>query len=210
MPADLQATLLRVLQEKEITRVGGNDTIPIDVRIIAATNKNLSQEIAYKGSFRGDLYYRLNVFTIELIPLRDRKDDIQDLATHFLLDIATKESGTIKSISYEALHCLQNYDWPGNIRELRNVIERAYYLSDFGSDILVEHLPRHLYYPSVKNKIETITTVHDIKQKNDVQQREDILNTLIKCKGNISKSSQELGISRNTLYKKIKEYNLNF
>ncbi|TWI56112.1 transporter substrate-binding protein [Halalkalibacter nanhaiisediminis] len=211
---DLQATLLRVLQEKEITRVGGHKTIPIDVRIIAATNKNLSQEIAYKGSFRSDLYYRLNVFTIELIPLKDRKDDIHELANHFLLEFATKESGTIKIISNEALNCLKKHDWPGNIRELRNVIERAYYLSELEEEILIDHLPRSIYSSSIQEHTtlvqqDSIKSVEDIKRLNQIEEREKILNTLIEFKGNISKSSQHLGVSRNTLYKKIKEYNLN-
>ncbi|WP_017728915.1 transporter substrate-binding protein [Halalkalibacterium ligniniphilum] len=215
MHPDLQATLLRVLQEKEITRVGGHATIPIDVRIIAATNKNLSQEIAYKGSFRSDLYYRLNVFTIELIPLKERKDDIHDLVNHFLIEFSSKESGEIKKISNEALHYLKNYDWPGNIRELRNVIERAYYLSESDEEILIEHLPHSIYSSSLQEDTpifqeDSIKSMDDIKKLNQIQEREKILKTLIKFKGNISKSSKHLQMSRNTLYKKLKEYHLNF
>lgn len=210
MPLSLQATLLRVLQEKEIVRVGGNKTIPINVRIIAATNKNLPQEIAYNGSFREDLYYRLNVFTIELISLKQRPEDILDLSNYFLREIAGSNQGMIKSLSEEAMKCLNQYDWPGNIRELRNVIERAYYISDVSSEIHLEHLPRYLYSAAsyAGTSRSEVNILHDIKRLNQEKEREHILATLMELNGNITKSSQRLGISRNTLYKKIKEYNL--
>jgi two-component system response regulator HydG len=131
VPMSVQPKLLRVLQESEVRRVGGNETLTVDVRIIAATNKDLAQEVA-AGRFREDLYYRLNVITIPLPPLRERKQDIPLLVQHFLEKYAARGSGEIKSISTEALQVLENYAWPGNIRELENVIERAIVLEEGG------------------------------------------------------------------------------
>ncbi len=144
MPFELQATLLRVLQEKEVIRVGGHKPIPIDVRIIAATNKNLNQEIAYNGSFRSDLFYRLNVFTIELVPLRERLQDVAELSSYYIHELSLDNGVPVKEISPEALKVLTQYKWQGNIRELNNVMERAFYLSDRSAYITVEHLPHIL------------------------------------------------------------------
>ena len=128
MPHEMQVKLLRVLQEKEIERIGGRNTMKIDVRIIAATNKNLEKEMA-EGRFRLDLYYRLNVFPITLPPLRDRKEDIPALALHFMRFYNDKIGKQVNDISSEAMEKLMLYDWPGNIRELENLIERSILLT---------------------------------------------------------------------------------
>ena len=128
LPIDIQAKLLRVLQEQEFERVGGQSTQKVDVRIIAATNRNLGERVASK-EFREDLYYRLNVFPLEIPPLRDRQDDIGLLAQHFVLKYAKKYGKAVEGITEDALTGLRQYAWPGNIRELENVIERAIILS---------------------------------------------------------------------------------
>jgi DNA-binding NtrC family response regulator/ABC-type branched-subunit amino acid transport system substrate-binding protein len=218
MPIELQATLLRVLQEKEVIRVGGHKAIPIDVRIIAATNKDLNQEIAYKGSFRSDLFYRLNVFTIELMPLRERTDDIPLLVSHFLKDLSYNSQSATKNLTVEALEVLMNHNWKGNIRELNNVIERAFYIADNSPTITVEHLPQYVLQKitgstEVEHELSISNALPDnvkqIKQNNKILNRNYLLQELIKRKGNISKTAKELGISRPTLYRKLKEYNIN-
>jgi chemotaxis protein methyltransferase CheR len=124
LPLDLQSKLLRVLEEGEFERVGGSRTLKVDVRVVAATNRNL-EEAVRKGEFRSDLYYRLNIFPITLPPLRDRKEDIPILVTHLVRQLSQKLGKTIDSISQDTMAKLRNYPWPGNVRELRNVIERA-------------------------------------------------------------------------------------
>ena len=128
LPLDLQAKLLRVLQEGEFERLGGTHTLKVDVRIIAATNRDLSRR-AQEGQFRPDLYYRLSVFPITLPPLRERQDDILPLVTHFVHKYAAKYGKTIESVSEPQLAALQNYAWPGNVRELQHVLERAVILT---------------------------------------------------------------------------------
>jgi chemotaxis protein methyltransferase CheR len=124
LPLDLQAKLLRVLEEGEFERVGGSHTIKVDVRVIAATNRNL-EEAVRKGDFRSDLYYRLNIFPITLPPLRERKGDITILVTHLVKQLSQKLGKTIEAIPQETMAKLRNYPWPGNVRDLRNVLERA-------------------------------------------------------------------------------------
>ena len=128
LPLDLQAKLLRVLEEGEFERVGGSHTIKVDVRVIAATNRNL-EEAVRKGVFRSDLYYRLNIFPITLPPLRERKEDITMLVTHLVKQLSQKLGKTIETIPQDTMAKLRNYPWPGNVRELRNVIERAVIIS---------------------------------------------------------------------------------
>jgi len=124
MPLELQATLLRVLEDKTITRIGGKEIIPLDVRIIAASNKNIREEVK-RGTFREDLYYRINVFTIEMIPLRERKDDIPILADKFIENISKKMNRKINRVDNKVFEILLNYAFPGNVRELQNILERA-------------------------------------------------------------------------------------
>ncbi|MBA9025560.1 transporter substrate-binding protein [Peribacillus huizhouensis] len=218
MPIDLQSTLLRVLQEKEVVRVGGYKPIPVDVRIIAATNKNLFQEIAYNGSFRSDLYYRLNVFTIELIPLRKRTEDIIKLSSYYLEELSADLGQPRKELSTEAAELIRKYNWPGNIRELNNVIERAFYLAEDSPFIMVDHLPQFIIHNSNALGVNTrdllIESLPDganieaFKQKSDEHERQVYIQTLMNHKWNISKTAKQLGISRTTLYRKLKEHNI--
>lgn len=200
MPVDLQATLLRVLEERQIIRLGGKEYNPINVRIIAATNKDLDVEIK-KGYFRQDLFFRLSVMTIHLPPLRERKGDIERLALYFLKRISERLGKKIHGFAPEVKNAFLDYTWPGNIRELNNVIEAAVNLTN-GEFITLEFLPPALtnlngYKPTKNTKIESIQTMEE----------KIIRNCLIMCK-NKSEASRHLGISRSTLYRKIKEYGL--
>ncbi|WP_066296385.1 transporter substrate-binding protein [Bacillus sp. FJAT-29937] len=213
MPLELQTTLLRVLQEKEVFRVGGHKPIPLDVRIIAATNKDLFQEIAFNGSFRSDLYYRLNVFTIELVPLRKRPEDIAHFSYHYLEDFNAL-TGNKKEFSNEALMLMQKYNWPGNIRELCNVIERAYYLAGNSSIIEQEHLPQEIaenvqaFKQEGSYSLHNIKSITDIKEKNYEHERQFYIQILMKHKGNITRTAKHLSISRTTLYQRLKEFQI--
>lgn len=208
MPLSMQGTLLRVLQEKEIMRVGGHEAIPIDVRIIAATHKNISQEIAYNGSFRGDLYFRLNVFSIELLPLKERKNDIPLLVSHFINEIAQNTATPPKTVSDSCMHRLKNYHWPGNIRELHNIVERTFYLAE-GSMITADDLPRHIieftaestFMPHHENTVRAMSPLHADEQFFHM------VDVMLMYNGNISKTAQHLGMSRTTLYRKLNDYN---
>ncbi|MBY6815442.1 sigma-54-dependent Fis family transcriptional regulator, partial [Clostridium botulinum] len=128
LPLEIQSKLLRVLDNHTITRIGGNFERKLDVRVIAATNRNLNEEIN-KNNFRSDLYYRLNVFNVRLIPLRERPEDIELCADHFLQRLNDKNQRMNKSFDKEFINLIKDYNWPGNVRELENVIQRAYYLS---------------------------------------------------------------------------------
>ncbi|WP_025727781.1 transporter substrate-binding protein [Heyndrickxia ginsengihumi] len=207
MPLDLQVNLLRVLQEREINPIGASKPIPIDVRIIAATNKNLRDEIAYNGSFRSDLYYRLNVFQIELLPLRQRQADIPELVFHVLKKLNHKNN-TNKRFSQQAMNILLQYHWPGNIRELNNVVERSYYLSGFQANIEADYIDAYIReqseYPSASYVKEESTKI-DVESV----EKEQLLMHLNNTGYNISKVSRILGISRTTLYKKMRLYHIN-
>ena len=192
--ANTQIHLLRVLEEKKITRVGGNEEINVDVRVIAATNRNL-KTMATQGKFREDLYYRLNVVTIDLPPLKDRMEDILPLAEHFLKKYAEENNKRIKSFSDDVVEFMLNYSWPGNVRELENMIERGVILSK-NTAITLDELPQDIIHPTpVEGKtVEAVTRNH-------------IINVLEETKGNISKAAEILGIRRMTLYNKLKKYN---
>jgi DNA-binding NtrC family response regulator len=193
-----QVDLLRVLQEKVIYRLGSTNPVTIDVRFISATHRNL-EEAVKEGTFREDLYYRLNVVSVNVPPLRDRKEDIPLLANHFLQKFVVTNSKKIEGISGEAMKLLIGYDWPGNIRELENIIERAVVICKT-DEITVDDLPRIL-------KIEERDP--DINPKTlDDSEKNHIENVLQKNDWNVSKSAKELGIDRVTLYNKIKKYQL--
>lgn len=197
MSANIQVHLLRVLEEKEFTRVGGNEPIKVDVRVISATNKDLKRAIA-TGEFREDLYYRLNVVTIELPPLRERKEDVPLLAQHFLNKFALENQKEITGFSPEATEFLLGYDWPGNVRELENAIERAVILAK-DSLITVADLPQ-----------ENISLARSapIGKKLKEAEKNHILNVLSETGGNYSEAARTLGITRMTLYNKAREYGL--
>ncbi len=193
----VQVKLLRVLQEGEFERVGGVQTLRVDVRIVAATNKDLQAEVA-AGRFREDLFYRLNVIRIDIPPLRERKDDIALLANHFLAAYSAKNSKTVNAISREALDVLLAWHWPGNVRELENAIERAVVLAR-GDTIGVEELPPQLHGEGVNSSFITVpvgTPLEDIE-------RAVIRETLTFTKGDKKLAAQLLGIATRTIYRKI-------
>ena len=197
----LQLSLLRVLQEKEFTRVGGTKSITVDVRIIAATNRDLKKAVD-AGTFRDDLYYRLNVISIELPPLREHKEDVPLLVQHFIEKFNIEMKGKVERISEEALNLLMKYDWPGNVRELENVIERAMVITK-GNFIKAEDL--HLS-PQVMKGDGVVKTGKDKTIKSI--EKKHITKILMENNWNIQKSAEQLGIDRVTLYNKIKKYKL--
>ncbi len=202
----MQVKLLRALQEREFNRVGGETTIQVDVRVIAATNKNLMEQIN-EGAFREDLYYRLNVVELQVPPLMTRKEDIPLLAQHFLEMFATKNRKAIKGFTPKAMDGLIRYDWPGNVRELMNAVERGVVLAR--SNYLDE-----ADFPFVKDS--SIQNDHDLANPAELSVQGDvplnevektvILNTLEAAGGNKSEAARRLGITRKTLHKKLKAY----
>lgn len=200
MPYGVQMQMLRALQEKKIRPVGAMADVDVDVRIVAATNKNLEKAIV-AGKFREDLYHRLNEFLIEVPPLRDCLEDIPLYAVHFLKEANIELDRHIQSISPEALHELENYSWPGNLRELRNVIRRTVLFTK-GDTITVENLP------TLKEKSEN-DTEKDIALTRDAdEEKERIIRALEKAGGNKTLAARLLKIDRKTLYNKIHLYNL--
>ncbi|MCX7994443.1 MAG: sigma-54 dependent transcriptional regulator [candidate division WOR-3 bacterium] len=196
-----QVDLLRFLQEREFRRIGGKEVIKVDARIIAATNKNL-EDMIKNGSFREDLYYRLNVITIEIPPLRERKEDIPLLVEHFLKKFNLENRKEITSVSPDVMERLLEYDWPGNVRELENVIEHAVVVSK-GTTVHLRDLPRNL--------IEKFFMRHRITTKDlrlEAVEKEHILNVLKMCEWNIKRAAMLLGINRVTLYNKMEKYGL--
>ena len=191
--ANTQVHFLRALEEKKITRVGGNEEVEVDVRVISATNRNL-RTMVKQGKFREDLYYRLNVVTIDLPLLKDRREDILPLAEHFLKKYTEENNKSIKKFSPEVVKFMLNYSWPGNVRELENMIERGVILSKKNS-INLDELPQDIIHPTpVEGKsIEAV-------------ERNHIINVLEETKGNISKAAKILGIRRMTLYNKLKKF----
>lgn len=209
MPLDMQVKLLRVLQEGRVTRLGGSREIPVDMRVIAATNKNLKKEIK-KGTFREDLYYRLCVIPIKLPPLRERKGDIRKFIEYFFSMKSIKLEKEIPEITKDLFNRLQGYNWPGNIRQLENCIENIVNLNGELSDDILEESE------------EKINEILDIDSKNislDEVKKEEcfnleeiekvtIRNAIEYNKYNMTKTARALGISRNTLYLKVKKYKI--
>ncbi len=195
-----QVDLLRFLQEREFRRLGGKELIKVDTRVIAATNKNL-EEMIRKGTFREDLYYRLNVITIEIPPLRERKEDIPLLIEHFLRKFSVENRKDISRVSLDAMELLIAYDWPGNVRELENIIEHAVVVSK-AKEIGKKDLPRNL---TDKFSVPQLAT-KDLRL--NAVEKEHILNVLKICDWNIKKAAQVLDINRVTLYNKMEKYGL--
>jgi len=194
----MQVELLRVIETKQFSRVGGNQLIKSDFRVIIATNEPL-EELVKQGKFREDLYYRLNVFSIVIPPLRERSGDIPILAYYFLNKFCTQMNKQIKNISTEAMDFLQKYEWPGNVRELENAIERAVVVGK-GDSIKVEDLPFHVSAPAVNG---------DNGDKSlSAMEKKHIIKVLNNNNWNISRSAAELEIDRVTLYNKINKYGL--
>ncbi|WP_373598949.1 sigma-54 dependent transcriptional regulator PrdR [Paraclostridium bifermentans] len=206
LPLSMQAKLLRVLQEREVRRIGGEKTIKIDTRIISATNKNL-QDLVAQDKFREDLYYRLNVVEIDLPPLRERKEDILLLVDKFIKEICKQNGKETLNISKEAIDILQRYTWKGNIRELKNTIENIVVLSR-GNNIEIDDIPVHIIESSKKNNLLTEEYPLDLNKAISKLEINTISKALDMAKGNKAKAAKILNIPRTTLYYKIDQYNI--
>jgi len=201
MPASLQIKLLRVLQEREVIPVGATEAIPVDVRIIAATNRDLEEEVR-RGNFRADLFYRLNVIALELPALRDRKEDLLQLMETFLQDLASERDAEPKALSAEAMDAVMVYDWPGNVRELQNALEHAVVLTrgeliDPGA--LPERITRRKKEPLVADRVQPNPSL-------EVVERAYIMWVLQAEGGNKTRAAEVLGIDPSTLYRKLSRY----
>ncbi|MBI1910056.1 MAG: sigma-54-dependent Fis family transcriptional regulator [Deltaproteobacteria bacterium] len=210
MDPSLQVKLLRVLQERSFTRIGGTSRVTVDIRVIAATNKNIRAEVE-KGHFREDLYYRLNVVPIQIPPLRSRREDIPFLARHFLQQYCQKNNKRFKEFTAESLEALVNYDWPGNVRELENAVERLVVLHD-DTRVKLFHLPRFVQQ-SEKREVEksdsSSSFVFDPFQKVlplELVERYAIEAAVTQCGGDIAAAAKKLDIGQATLYRKLKRY----
>ncbi|MFZ3170852.1 MAG: sigma 54-interacting transcriptional regulator [Carboxydocellales bacterium] len=227
MPLEMQANLLRVLQEKALVRIGGQQVVPVDVRVIAATNRNLMEEVE-KKNFRSDLYYRLNVLSISMVPLRQRKDDLLPLASFFIEKINRRMGRQVTVIHAETLDLLQRYHWPGNVRELENVIERAINVAS-GEMLTPDTLPDDLFNLEAhlnsdnlatgrKNLVEenskleqpepTVTLQVQARRSGKKLKWEVIRQAIDRNEGNLTHAAKELGISRSTLYRKLEALNV--
>jgi two-component system response regulator HydG len=208
MSPTMQAKLLRVLQEKDIQRVGGEETIHVDVRVIAATNRDMESEVV-QGRFREDLFYRLNVMPLNVPPLRERQEDIPLLAQHFMKKFAEKNRKTVKGFVPLAMDMLLNYEWPGNVRELENAIERAVILLT-GEHITEQQLPLNITekYPELMQPHTPEVKVTDGSRPLEEIEKEAIMETLKASGGNKAEAARRLGITRKTLHNKLKHYDL--
>jgi DNA-binding NtrC family response regulator len=196
MPPELQVKLLRVLETGKVTRIGGNEAFSVDVRVIAATNRRPEEAVA-KGKLREDLHYRLNVFPIGLPPLRDRREDVELLAQHFLASL-NKEHDTAKEFTRPAVNRLKSHNWPGNVRELKNLVHRAFILAD--EHIGLDALPLGVQESSGSSlNVKVGTSLGEAE-------RRLILATLEDCEGDKKKAAEVLGISLKTLYNRLNEY----
>lgn len=205
MTFSMQAKILRVLQEREIERVGGTKTVPLDVRVIAATNKNL-EEMIEQETFRSDLYYRLNVVPLNIPPLRERKDDIILLSRN-ILEKLNKNNGDTLSLSSDVIKILQKYNWPGNIRELQNILEHANIVRA-SNQIEVRDFPKYMIPDEYKLEVKRLATFN-LKLNIEMMEKELIKEALLRNNNNKSKAISELGISRRAFYEKLSKYLLN-
>ena len=208
MSLSVQAKVLRALEQGEFERVGGAKTFRVDVRVIAATNKNLHAEVE-QGKFREDLYFRLNVIPLTAPPLRERREDIPALAEHFLKAYAEENGFLPKALSAEARDLLLQYDWPGNIRELKNLVERLSIMVS-GDTIYPEDLPTldGMSIPRQPGSFPDLGAGKTLRQVREAVERHYIAEALERHKGNVTRASNALGIERTNLHKKIKQYDL--
>lgn len=202
---DIQVKLLRVLQEKKLQRVGGNKLIDVDIRIVTATNKNLSQMVK-EGAFREDLYYRLNVIPVTVPPLRQRMQDIPVLADYFLKKF-NLQLGKELSFTKEAVDHLCKYDWPGNVRELQNILERTVILAS-GPEIEIEDLKLDMDGSLKIEKVNIVKVPQNIRHEIQKKEVEKLTQALTQAQGNLSEASRVLGIARSTLFDRLKKYKL--
>ncbi|HEX3902886.1 MAG TPA: sigma-54 dependent transcriptional regulator [Polyangia bacterium] len=213
LPLDVQVKLLRVLQERELERVGGAETIKIDVRIVSATHRDLEKQIA-DGTFREDLYYRLNVFPITLPPLRDRPSDVPLLAEHFLHKYAAGAGKAIRGIDASAVAALCAYPWPGNVRELENVVERALILARgqeiTGADLEFTRRPSPVAVTALSGAVVPRATdgTRPLGERLHEQERAAIVAAIDAAQGNIAHAARALGINRSTLYYRLRKHGL--
>ena len=213
MDTSLQVKILRVLQEKSFKRVGGDEQVTTDVRILTATNRNLAQDVR-DGKFREDLYYRLNVVPITLPSLRERRDDIPLLARHFLNIYSIKNDKIFLDFQPNALELMINYDWPGNVRELENTIVRVVVLSN-DSHVKVKHLPEHLQKikPLIPYSSDKISGSGNGRGKEYFMTLEEVERSAIEralksCSGNVLMAARQLKVGQATLYRKIRKFGL--
>jgi two-component system response regulator AtoC len=213
MSLNLQAKLLRILQEKTFSRVGGNETIVSNARVLAATNRNL-EKLVETGEFREDLFYRLNVVTIWLPPLRERKEDIPLLVDYFVAKYAEKYKKDVRGVSKEVLELFLDYDWPGNVRELENAVARGVIVTS-APLILIEDLPQTLRDKTKQERQDEVKVEGQLEEENlnlpkliEKIEKEAIIKALEKAEGNKTKAAQILGISRKSLFNKLRYYNL--
>jgi transcriptional regulator with PAS, ATPase and Fis domain len=210
MPQTLQVKLLRVLQEREFERVGGNSTIKVDVRIIAATSSNLEQMVK-EGEFREDLYYRLNVIPVNLPPLRERREDIPLLIQRFVTQFCETHKMDLKDVSPQVMKALMAYEWPGNVRQLENIVERMVALTGSRTAIMPTDLPPEIQKADALNYVPLIEIPEEgINFTNVVtdMERELILQSLRKANGNKKLAAKLLNLKRTTLIEKIKRIGL--
>lgn len=206
MSLKTQAKVLRILQERKFERVGGSRTIEVDVRVIAATNKNLEEEIT-QGAFREDLFYRLNVLPFHVPSLRERKEDIPALARHFLEHFCLQESREIKTLTDEVVSALKNYNWPGNVRELKNLIERLVIMTP-GHEISLGHLPAHLTRQNGSGLRKNVFDAANFREAKEEFERDFILQKLEENDWNISRTAEIIDLERSNLHRKIKSYGI--
>jgi DNA-binding NtrC family response regulator len=211
LPREIQVKLLRVIQDHEFERVGGLQTIKVDVRLVAATNRNLQQRVK-EGYFREDLFYRFNVMPIYVPPLRERKEDIPELVSYFIEKFNRKLDRQIAGVDPEVMELLLDHDWPGNIRELENLAERLVLMAK-GDQIVMGDVPAELI-EAVEEKAQTAAPDEKrsikelIREKTGDIEKQMIVKVLAECEGNISKAARQLGLSRRGLHLKLAKYNL--
>lgn len=205
MSLKTQAKVLRILQEQSFERVGGTEQIKVDVRVLAATNKDLKDEIQ-KGNFREDLFYRLNVIPFHVTPLRERAEDIPEFTGHFLLEFSRESAREAPRISAEAMEALMKYGWPGNIRELKNLMERLVIMTP-GNIITAEDLPAYIRRAKPDHSTGLFSS-NLLKEARRDFEREFILRKLKESGGNISRTAEAIGIERSHLYRKIRSYGI--
>lgn len=201
LPMNMQSKLLRVLQDREIEKIGSTQSEKVDVRVIAATNKNL-EKLVDKGLFRLDLYYRLNVVSIKIPSLKERKEDIPLLSKNLVEKISREQNIHVEGVSSKAMEFLINYEWPGNVRELENILERAVNFLDGETKIMTNHLP-----PKVTG-MSGVESVRSLKETMDQIEKEILTNSLILAKGNKTEAAEALGISRTSLYEKLNKHSI--
>jgi two-component system nitrogen regulation response regulator NtrX len=206
MSLKAQAKILRILQEKKFERVGGTKLIATDVRVLAATNKNLEKEME-EGRFRQDLYYRLNVIPLHISPLRERKEDIPPLVSRFLRELAIKEGEQEKSITADALTVLMEHNWPGNVRELKNIIERLFIMTPSNVISASDIPPLFKEYEQDQQEVTGIFS-DSFKTAKVNFEKHYIEKKLREYEGNISKTAEAIGLERSNLHRKIRSYGL--